>query len=98
MQEADQELLQQLLTFTTGCSFVPIDGLNPPFTIVKSLDGQIAANSRDGECNQKSLNSILPTAHTCFNQLVLPPYTSLDALKERLEYALENAGSGFHMQ
>ena len=38
----------------------------------------------------------LPTAHTCFNQLVLPAYASLDDLEEKIKFALDNV-SGFHM-
>ncbi len=33
----------------------------------------------------------LPTAHTCFNHLLLPSYSSREALHQRLEMALENA-------
>jgi hypothetical protein len=33
----------------------------------------------------------LPTAHTCFNHLLLPSYTSREVLRVRLLMALENA-------
>ncbi len=33
----------------------------------------------------------LPTAHTCFNHLLLPDYTSRGALQQRLTMALEHA-------
>lgn len=33
----------------------------------------------------------LPTAHTCFNHLLLPAYTSKEVLQERLRTALEYA-------
>jgi hypothetical protein len=33
----------------------------------------------------------LPTAHTCFNHLLLPAYTSKEKLQERLRTALEHA-------
>jgi hypothetical protein len=32
----------------------------------------------------------LPTAHTCFNQLHFPLYTSKDVLRRNLEMAIEN--------
>lgn len=35
----------------------------------------------------------LPTAQTCFFQLRLPPYTSMDKLAERLRYAINNCRS-----
>jgi len=38
----------------------------------------------------------LPTAHTCFNQLLLPQYKTKKKLKEKLIYAIENC-NGFGM-
>ena len=40
---------------------------------------------------------MLPRAHTCFNQLVIPAYTSKEVLRERLLYGLREVGGGFHM-
>ena len=56
-----QEQQKQLLFFVTGSDRVPIKGLaslSPPFTI-----------SRAGPHSDR-----LPTAHTCFNHLLLPDY------------------------
>ena len=56
-----QEQQKQLLFFVTGSDRVPIKGLaslTPPFTI-----------SRAGPHSDR-----LPTAHTCFNHLLLPDY------------------------
>ena len=39
----------------------------------------------------------LPTAHTCFNQLVLPAYRSQGELRERLLLALELGSEGFFL-
>ena len=39
----------------------------------------------------------LPMSHTCFNQLVLPPYKSKKALKLKLTIAIENA-EGFGLE
>ena len=33
----------------------------------------------------------LPTAHTCFNVLLLPKYSSVEKLRERLLKAISNA-------
>jgi hypothetical protein len=41
--------------------------------------------------------SRLPSAHTCFNRLEIPPYTSKGVLEERLLQALGNA-QGFSGQ
>ena len=38
----------------------------------------------------------LPSAHTCFNHLLLPEYSSKDKLQERLLAAIDNA-EGFGM-
>lgn len=75
-----QEQRASLLQFATGCSKVPLDGFDPCFTITKS----------------EADSDALPTAHTCFNQLVLPPYESADLLKSKLILALENT-EGFLM-
>ena len=39
----------------------------------------------------------LPTAHTCFNHLMLPRYSRREVLRERLTTAIENA-EGFGLQ
>ncbi len=39
----------------------------------------------------------LPSAHTCFNVLLLPEYSSQDKLCQRLLLAIENA-QGFGLQ
>ena len=39
----------------------------------------------------------LPSAHTCFNVLLLPEYSSQDKLRQRLLLAIENA-QGFGLQ
>ncbi|EFJ51258.1 hypothetical protein VOLCADRAFT_57484, partial [Volvox carteri f. nagariensis] len=61
---------KQLLFFVTGSDRVPIKGLahlNPPFVI-----------SRAGAHSDR-----LPSAHTCFNHLLLPHYISKEVLKVR---------------
>ena len=37
----------------------------------------------------------LPSAHTCFNQIDLPEYTSKDQLVEKLMTALRHGATGF---
>lgn len=39
----------------------------------------------------------LPTAHTCFNHLLLPAYSTLDKLKERLSFAITQS-EGFGLR
>ena len=39
--------------------------------------------------------SLLPTAHTCFNQLDLPAYSSLEEMRERVLVSIREGNSGF---
>eukprot|EP00878_Enallax_costatus_P019059 GHUV01020096.1.p1 GENE.GHUV01020096.1~~GHUV01020096.1.p1 ORF type:complete len:379 (+),score=90.25 GHUV01020096.1:952-2088(+) len=74
----DDDQQKRLLFFITGSDRVPIKGLghlSPPFVI-----------SRNG-----SEDSRLPTAHTCFNHLLLPAYRDKETLRQRLLLAIENA-------
>jgi len=71
---------RMLLKFATGASRVPLDGFDPTFTITKSEFDKDA----------------LPTAHTCFNQLVLPPYQDVETLKKKVMMAVENT-EGFQL-
>ena len=68
------------LRFATGASKVPVDGFDPPVNITKGEDG----------------SDSLPKAHTCFNQFVLPQYTSFEQFVAKLCYALDNA-QGFEL-
>ena len=69
---------KRLLFFITGSDRVPIKGLahlTPPFVITPN----------GGHSDR------LPTAHTCFNHLLLPAYRDKEALRARLLLAIENA-------
>jgi hypothetical protein len=39
----------------------------------------------------------LPTSHTCFNQLVLPQYESLEQLRSKLQLSLTSNNTGFYL-
>ena len=71
------------LKFATSCSRPPLMGfahLVPPFCVQRATD-------EEGR---------LPTAATCMNLLKLPPYDSLETLRERVTYAIES-GAGFDL-
>mmetsp|Transcript_36834 Transcript_36834/g.44561 ORF Transcript_36834/g.44561 Transcript_36834/m.44561 type:complete len:286 (-) Transcript_36834:941-1798(-) len=71
-----EEQKKKLLFFATGSDRVPIKGLsNLPFVI-----------SRNGPDSDR-----LPTAHTCFNHLLLPEYATEKTLHGRLITAINNA-------
>jgi len=80
-EELDQDERKAFLEFFTGSDRVPIGGLG-------KLKPKIQSSGPDSDR--------LPTAHTCFNILLLPAYESRDKLKDRLLKAIQNA-KGFGM-
>jgi len=81
LESFDQEMLVKFLVFVSGCPCLPVDGLHPSLMLT-SIDGN---------------DSVLPRAHTCFNQLVLPQYSSIKVFEEKLRFALNNSNDGFHI-
>jgi len=79
--EMEESEKKLLLEFFTGSDRVPVGGLS-------RLKPKIQSSGPDSDR--------LPTAHTCFNILLLPAYKSREKLKERLTKAIENA-KGFGM-
>ncbi|XP_057857304.1 uncharacterized protein LOC131066540 isoform X2 [Cryptomeria japonica] len=73
---------KSLLFFTTGNDRAPIGGLG-------SLRFIVAQNGDDTDR--------LPTAHTCFNILLIPEYSSKSKLENRLKLAISNS-IGFGLQ
>jgi len=76
-----EEQKKKLLFFATGCDRAPIGGL-------KKLNFVITKNGPDSDR--------MPTAHTCFNHLLLPEYSSKEKLQGLLLQAIENS-EGFGM-
>ncbi|CAG9791844.1 unnamed protein product [Diatraea saccharalis] len=72
---------RKLLEFTTGSDRVPVGGLS-------YLKLVVARNGPD--CDR------LPTAHTCFNVLLLPEYSTKEKLQDRLMKAISYS-KGFGM-
>lgn len=64
---------KQLLQFATGSDRIPIGGMSKLHFII----------ARNGADSDK-----LPTAHTCFNVLLLPEYSTKEKLRERLLKAI----------
>lgn len=79
--EMDEKDKKMFLEFCTGSDRVPVGGL-------MRLKVKIQSSGPDSDR--------LPTAHTCFNVLLLPAYETIEKLKERLTKAIENA-KGFGM-
>ena len=74
---------RRFLKFFTGSDRAPIGGLgNLRCTI-----------QRDGPDGNK-----LPTSHTCFNTLLLPSYSDMAKLEERLRVAIDWSAQGFGLE
>ncbi|KAJ5499157.1 hypothetical protein N7453_008208 [Penicillium expansum] len=76
IQEYPNEKRAQLLEFVTASDRVPVNGISSiMFVIQKNGVGDLR----------------LPTSLTCFGRLLLPEYSSREALAKKLDKALENA-------
>lgn len=83
LEEMSQGDLRHFLRFVWGRSRLPPDGST------KWAEGfKIASQADCGDTDSR-----LPTAHTCFFQLDLPAYSSLDACRERILFAIRNCVS-----
>jgi hypothetical protein len=78
LRETSLENKKLFIQFFTGTTCIPLDGFNPPITIVFGVD---------------MITNSLPKAHTCFFQLVLPKYDSFETMKEKLIFAVRNTNS-----
>jgi ubiquitin-protein ligase E3 A len=76
IHELTTEQQKRFLFFATGSDRAPVGGLG-------SMTFHILKNGEDGEQ--------LPSSHTCFNYLLLPPYASKEKMKRKLLVALNNA-------
>ena len=75
----NEEEKKKFLSFVTGCDRAPIDGLG-------SL--HITVSNGGTDLNQ------LPSAHTCFNNLILPDYKDKEKMKKAILTAI-NYSEGF---
>ncbi|GLT57481.1 hypothetical protein SLA2020_304490 [Shorea laevis] len=82
-----KEDMARFLQFVTGTSKVPLEGF-------KALQG-ISGPQRFQIHKAYGAPERLPSAHTCFNQLDLPEYSSKELLEERLLLAIHEASEGF---
>lgn len=74
-------LQKDFLLFVTGSDRVPIGGMAEMTFKISRIES----------------TTLLPMSHTCFNQLVLPPYKTKKQMKSRLILAIQNA-EGFGME
>lgn len=77
----------KVLSFATGTSRVPLSG----FVDLQGVQGvqRFSIHRAYGESDR------LPQAHTCFNQIDLPQYSSYEMLRQQLLMAINEGGEGF---
>ena len=86
--DMDRKNQKLLIKFITGCNRLPYGGissLNPPMTIAKRVDDTYGPD----EC--------LPTVMTCTNYFKLPPYSSIEIMKEKIEKAISECQNTFEL-
>ncbi|XP_054168637.1 probable E3 ubiquitin-protein ligase HECTD2 [Oppia nitens] len=76
------DMQKDFLRFVTGSDRVPINGMSDMNFKISALN---------------SNTDMLPISHTCFNQLVLPRYSTQELLREKLIVAINNA-EGFGLE
>lgn len=76
-----QEELARLVQFITGSSQLP--------------PGGFAELSPPIQISSAPTTDALPTAHTCFNQLCLPSYSSFKEMQKKLLLAINEGSEGF---
>ena len=89
MSKLDKNDRKKFLTFTTGCSRLPIGGfkaLTPKLTVVKKY-----CEAEDDP------DDYLPTVMTCQNYLKIPEYSSYNILEKRLLFAMNEGCNEFNL-
>jgi len=79
LEEMPQDQRRRVLRFITGSSRVPLGGFRnlQPSTMEITYYGY-------------ATDMHMPKTHTCFNQIELPPYTTKEALRQKLIQALDS--------
>ncbi|CAG9330785.1 unnamed protein product [Blepharisma stoltei] len=92
LRHFSQKKLSDLITFVTGTPRLPVEG----FSSLKTMRGDPAKFTIESiPCEN---DNALPRAHTCFNRLDLPKYTSRQSLKKGLLYVIRNHKFGFGIE
>ncbi|KAH9935552.1 uncharacterized protein B0H18DRAFT_1082292 [Fomitopsis serialis] len=87
LKSFNREERAKVLSFATGTSRVPLGG----FTELQGVQGvqRFSIHRAYGDADR------LPQAHTCFNQIDLPQYSSYEMLRQQLLLAINEGGEGF---
>ncbi|TIC61802.1 hypothetical protein E3Q03_02533 [Wallemia mellicola] len=87
LRSFDSTQKASFLQFVTGSSRVPLEG----FGSLQGSQGTQRFNIHKAYGEEDKL----PTAHTCFNQLDLGPYSSYEALRKQILTAIHEGNTGF---
>lgn len=90
IESMDQAMRQRVLQFVTGSSRLPVEGF-------RGLESQRGRTQRFTIERIPRHLSVLPRAHTCFNRLDLPEYSSYAEFSKFMTMALEAETVGFTM-
>jgi len=90
-EDFDTEMKARLLQFVTGTSGVPPRG----FAVLQGNDGNIKKFCVHGVSRDQY---VYPRAHTCFNRIDLPNYSSKRELREKLGQAVSMTYVGFDIE
>ncbi|KZS98333.1 hypothetical protein SISNIDRAFT_546300 [Sistotremastrum niveocremeum HHB9708] len=87
LKSFNREERAKVLGFATGTARVPLSG----FTDLQGVQGnqRFSIHKAYGDPDR------LPQAHTCFNQIDLPQYTSYEKLRAQLLLAITEGSTGF---
>jgi len=89
MSSLDKNQRKKFLTFSTGCSRLPIGGfksLSPKLTVVKKY------------CEEENdPDDYLPTVMTCQNYLKIPEYSSYNILEKKILMAMNEGCNEFNL-
>eukprot|EP01134_Creolimax_fragrantissima_P006842 CFRG6842T1 len=81
VEESNRDLCLRILQFVTGTQRIPTEG----FQALQGTDGpRRFCIQKTGDVNN------LPTSHTCFNRLDLPPYADFEIFQTKLITAVQN--------
>ncbi|XP_067952073.1 E3 ubiquitin-protein ligase HECW2-like isoform X2 [Watersipora subatra] len=84
IERFDNEKRLRLLQFVTGTSSIPFEG----FSALRGSNGP-----RKFTIEKWGTPDSLPRAHTCFNRLDLPTYTSRETMQEKLMLAISETST-----
>lgn len=96
--EFDDEEKKLFLMFTTSKTRLPFGGLGSSYLGLANLNPPLTVSSyfpRYTNMPQEMQNLYLPTGATCFHELKLPNYSTIDVLKSKVLLAIKEGQGMF---